>query len=325
MKLLIDTDPGIDDAMAILFAARHPGITLVGLTTVFGNVPVGIATRNALALVEHCGLDIPVAEGAARPLVLPPFAPPAHIHGAEGFGHLPAPTPTRRATGESPAAFMARLARQMPGQITLCPIGPITNVAQAIRLDPEFAGNIGRIVLMGGALDVPGNITRHAEANSFHDPHALEIVLRSGAQILMIGLDVTLRVQLNAGDFAALARDAPHDGGLLDGMAGLYLDFYRSLGQPGCALHDPMAVIACLHPGLFTCEATALTAIRDGDQIGRTLRAAGDSRTAVALDCDAPAIRSLFLDVIGGAGASGPGAALPVSPRRSTAESAAPR
>ncbi|MFG6081905.1 nucleoside hydrolase [Paracoccus litorisediminis] len=298
MKLLIDTDPGIDDAMAIIFAARHPGIELVGLTTVFGNVPVETATRNALALVEHCDLNVPVAQGAAQPLVLPPFDFPAHIHGAEGFGHLPPTAPTLQAVTESAAAFMTRLARENPGQITLCPIGPITNVAEAIRLDPDFARNIARIVVMGGALDTPGNITPYAEANTFHDPHALEIVLNSGAEILMIGLDVTMQVTLEAKDFRALAEAAPHDGGLLDGMAGLYLDFYRSVGKEGCALHDPMAVIACLHPEWFTVERTALACVTEGEQLGQTLRAAGDSRTEVALDCRDYTIRSLFLDVI---------------------------
>ncbi|MDS9469131.1 nucleoside hydrolase [Paracoccus sp. MBLB3053] len=298
MKVLIDTDPGIDDAMAIVFAARHPDVELVGLTSVFGNVPVDIATRNALALVEHCELDIPVAQGASRPLELPPFDFPAHIHGEHGFGHLPAASPSRAVLGESAAEFMTRIARENPGEITLCPVGPITNVAEAIRLDPAFAGNLRRIVFMGGALDARGNITPHAEANTYHDPHALEVVLRSGAEILMIGLDVTMRVQLQAADFRELALHAPHDGGFLDRMSGLYLDFYRSIGQEGCALHDPMAVIACIQDGLFTLENTALSTVLEGDEIGRTQRRAGESRTFAALDCDASAIRSMFLDTI---------------------------
>lgn len=298
MKLLIDTDPGIDDAMSIIFAARHPGTELVGLTTVFGNVAVDTATRNALGLVEHCGLDIPVAQGADRPLTLPPFAFPAHIHGSEGFGHLPPMTPVRAPEAESAAQFMTRLARENPGQITLCPVGPITNVAEAIRLDPAFARNIGRIVVMGGALNVPGNITPYAEANTYHDPHALNVVLNSGAEVLMIGLDVTMQVTLQAADFRALAEASPHDGGLLDGMAGLYLDFYRSVGHEGCALHDPMVVIACLHPELFTVERTALICVEQGERIGQTLRATEGPACAVALDCDHGAVKQMFLDVI---------------------------
>lgn len=296
MKLLIDTDPGIDDAMAILFAARHPEIELIGLTTVFGNVTAQTATRNALALVEHCGLDIPVAEGADRPLVLPPFQPPAHIHGAEGFGHRPAPEPRGQAVAEDAAAFMTRLARESPGQITLCPVGPMTNVARAIRLDPAFAKNIGRIVMMGGALDAPGNISPHAEANAYHDPDAMDIVLRSGADVTMIGLDVTMRAQMDAADFAALAAAAPLDGGLLADMAGLYLEFYASLGQPGCALHDPMAVIACIRPELFVFEETGLAAVTSGAEVGQTIRRGDGARSRAALDCDAAAVKALFMD-----------------------------
>lgn len=302
MKLLIDTDPGIDDAMAIIFAARHPEVELIGLTTVFGNVAVATATRNALGLVEHCGLRTPVAAGAGQPLELPPFAFPAHIHGSEGFGHLPPMRPVQPMVTESAAGLMTRLARAHPKEITLCPIGPITNVAEAIRLDPEFARNIGRIVVMGGALDVPGNITPYAEANSYHDPHALNVVLNSGAEVLMIGLDVTMQVTLLAQDFRALAEAAPHDGGLLDGMAGLYLDFYRSVGHDGCALHDPMAVIACLHPELFITEQTPLTCIEAGERIGQTVRATTGPACTVALDCDHAAIKHLFLEVIRSAG-----------------------
>ncbi|MFT4012545.1 MAG: nucleoside hydrolase [Paracoccus sp. (in: a-proteobacteria)] len=314
MKILIDTDPGIDDAMAIIFAARHPEIEILGLTTVFGNVPVQTATLNALALVEHCGLDIPVAEGAARPLELPPMDFPTHIHGENGFGHLPPMQPDRQAAPENAAQFMTRLAREMPGQITLCPVGPITNVAEALKLDPEFATNLRGIVLMGGALDAPGNISPWAEANAWHDPHALQVVLRSGAKVTVIGLDVTMRTQMIARDFAELAEAAPHDGGLLDGMSGLYLDFYASVGHEGCALHDPMAVIACLHPELFRFEEAALECVLEGEQIGRTIRAPdqpqGRAHHQVALECDSARIKALFLDVIRDAArVQGPGSA----------------
>lgn len=298
MKLLIDTDPGIDDAMAIIYAARDPRIELMGLTTVFGNVPVEIATRNALALVEHCGLQIAVAQGAGRPMSLPPFAPSAHVHGVDGFGALPPMQPQHRATAESAVDFMTRLARENPGALTVCAIGPITNVAQAILADAEFAQNVARIVFMGGALDAPGNITPYAEANTYHDPHALNVVLGSGAPVLMIGLDVTMQTQLRAADFAALAEAAPHDGGFLQGMAGHYLDFYRSIGQEGCALHDPMAVIACLDPQFFETERVAVSTVESGAAAGQTMRDAGGHMIEVALSCAAAAIKAQFSQTI---------------------------
>ena len=300
LKLIIDTDPGVDDAMAILFAARDPGIDLLGLTSVFGNVTVEQATRNALVLAERAGLHIPVAEGAGKPMALPPFTPSRHVHGDEGFGALPAITPKGRAVAESAAEYLVRMAREHRGELVVCPIGPITNVAEALRLDPEFSNNVKEIVFMGGALDVPGNITPHAEANTYHDPHALDLVLQSGAKIRMVGLDVTLQILLTADDFAALADISPVDGRFLREMSGFYLDFYKSVGLSGCGLHDPMAVIACLRPDLFTLESVPMAVTLEGEAAGNTHRTAGRQPIEVCVDCDADAIRRLFFDAFAG-------------------------
>ncbi|HEY0276295.1 MAG TPA: nucleoside hydrolase [Paenirhodobacter sp.] len=299
LKLLIDTDPGIDDAMAILFAARHPGIDLVGLTTVFGNVYVADATRNALALTERAGHAIPVAEGAAQPLVLPPFTPPAHIHGISGFGSLPAPVPSGRKADETAAELLCRLARENPGELVVCPVGPITNIAEAIRLDPAFSGNVAKIVIMGGACHVRGNISPFAEANTWHDPHALAEVFASGADVTMVGLDVTMKAFLDRADFDALSRQSPGDGVFLRDLSDFYLKFYNDIGFDGCALHDAMAVIACLKPEWFTIEDLPMEVVTTGEEIGRTRpRADGTGPVIhVCTDCDADAIKNYFLSV----------------------------
>lgn len=299
VKLVIDTDPGVDDAMAILFAARHPEIELLGMTSVFGNVTVGQATRNALYLAEKAGIaHLPVAEGAAGPMALPPFPPSKQVHGDEGFGDLPAFAPKGRAIGESAAAFLVRLAREHAGELVLCPVGPITNIADAIKLDPDFARNVKKIVIMGGALDVAGNITPHAEANTYHDPHALDLVLQSGADITMVGLDVTLKVLLAEPDFAELAERAPKNGRFLQDISHFYLDFYHSVGLSGCGLHDPMAVIACIAPELFTAEETGLAVALSGEEIGKTFRDPARPKVKVLTRCDAEAIRALFFDIL---------------------------
>ena len=171
-KLIIDTDPGIDDAMAIFYAAAAPDIELLGLTTIFGNVTTKMATRNALRLLESADLDLPVAHGAEKPLVLPPFEPSAHVHGDEGFGDIPAAEPKGQAVAEDAADFLIRMAREHKGELVLCPVGPLTNIALAVQRDPEFVKNCKRIVIMGGSLEAGGNITPHAEANIYHDPHA---------------------------------------------------------------------------------------------------------------------------------------------------------
>jgi len=295
LKLIIDTDPGVDDALAILYAAVHPEIELLGLTTVFGNVTVEQATRNALHLVERAGLDIPVAQGAAAPMALPAF-PPAHVvHGPEGFGHLPAATPDRQAIAETAAEFLVRMAREHAGELMLCPIGPITNVAEAIALDPEFAGNLRGIVFMGGTLEAPGNISPFAEANTYHDPHALDVVLASGAPVTMVGLDVTMQVLLQEPDFAELARLDPEHGPFLQEMSHFYLEFYRSKGEIGCGFHDPMAVMACLMPEMLRTEMMPLEVVLEAEEIGRTRRSAGRPDVAVALGCDPAAIKQAFM------------------------------
>ena len=142
IKLIIDTDPGVDDAMAILYAAAHGELDLIGLTTVFGNVPVATAARNALFLAEIAGLAIPVAEGAAAPLVRPLGPHPDFIHGAEGFGALPPVRPAGRADRRPAARFLCETVAAHPGAVTICAIGPLTNLAAALALDPDFAGNV---------------------------------------------------------------------------------------------------------------------------------------------------------------------------------------
>ena len=301
-KIIIDTDPGIDDAMAIFYAAAAEEIDLLGLTAIFGNVTVDMATRNALRLVEAAGLGIPVARGAEKPLEMPHIKPSAHVHGDEGFGDIPAATPKGKAIEETAAEFLVRMAREHKGELVLCPIGPLTNIALAIQADPKFASNVDRIVLMGGSYKEGGNITPYAEANIYHDPHAAEVVFASGAKVEMVGLDVTHQILCTKEDFAAMAEAAPKLGGMLQDMSHFYLKFYETVGKfDGCSLHDPAAVIACTHPHLFTPEPVAITVVTEGEEIGET-RAADDARseTSVLMGVESEAVKSLFMQRISG-------------------------
>lgn len=298
IKMIIDTDPGIDDAMAIFYAAAAPEISLLGLTTIFGNVTTKIATRNALRLLEAAGLDLPVAHGAEAPLSLPPFQPSSQVHGEEGFGTIPASEPKGAAVAEEAADFLIRMAREHRGELVLCPIGPLTNIALAIQRDPEFTKNLKRIVIMGGSLEEGGNITPHAEANIYHDPHAADVVFGSGAEVVMVGLDVTHRILCTKADFAAIASLSPELGGMLQTMSEFYLHFYETVGKfDGCSLHDPAAVIACSHPELFKTKTLPLRVSCEGETSGATLAAEAGSRPAVSvcLKVDAEAVKSLFL------------------------------
>lgn len=299
VKLIIDTDPGIDDAMAIFHAVAAPEIELLGLTSIFGNVTTPIATRNALRLLEAAGVEAPVAEGAATPFAMPAKQPSAHVHGAEGFGAIPAAQPSGQAIGESAAEFLTRMAREHAGELVICPIGPLTNIAEAIQLDPDFVKNVKAIVVMGGSLEEGGNITPHAEANFYHDPHAADLVMGSGAPVTMIGLDVTHQILCREEDFAAIASAAPRLGGMLQEMSRFYLEFYRSVGKiDGCSLHDPAAVIACSHPELFTTRSVPLMVSTEGETIGASLAAEGSGRAPVevAMQVEAEAVKAIFLD-----------------------------
>ncbi|KUP92461.1 nucleoside hydrolase [Tritonibacter horizontis] len=297
-KLIIDTDPGIDDAMAIFYAAAAPDIELLGLTTIFGNVTTKMATRNALRLLEAADLDLPVAEGAPKPLVLPPFEPSAHVHGDEGFGDIPAASPKGKALDEDAADFLIRMARAHKGELVVCPIGPLTNIALAIQRDPAFVKNCKRIVIMGGSLEAGGNITPHAEANIYHDPHAAEVVFAAAAgKVTMVGLDVTLKILCTPADFDKIKERSPDLGGMLKQMSVFYIKFYQEVANlNGCSLHDPAAVIACTHPELFQTRAVPVTVAVDPDRSGATLET-DDSRgkTHVAMDVDAEAVKALFL------------------------------
>ena len=297
LKLIIDTDPGIDDAMAILYAIAAPEIDLLGLTTVFGNVTTPKATRNALYLLEQAGIEIPVAEGLHRPRIGPPFPPTSAVHGAEGFGTLAVPTPQRRALVETAPEYLVRMARAHQGELLLCPIGPLTNIAAAMELDPSFCSNLKGMVVMGGSLRAGGNITPAAEANFYHDPHAADFVLRHGCNMTLVGLDVTNRVICPRSFFARLASESPKMGGLLQDMAEFYIDFYETVGKfAGCGMHDPSALVACIAPELFTTEPHALRVALSGDRAGEMIAVANSTAQAVNVctDVQAEAVKQNF-------------------------------
>lgn len=309
-RLIIDTDPGIDDAMAICYAAAHPGIELVGLTTVFGNVSVATATRNALRLAELNGLAIPVAEGADRPLVQPLPPHPDFVHGAEGFGDIPAEMPKGRPDPRPAARFLCDMTAAHPGEVILCAIGPLTNLAEALRLDPAIQHNVDRVVVMGGAVECPGNVNPHAEANIWNDPHAAAAVFAADWPVTLVGLDVTERVTCNAADFAGLARAAPVVGGFLDRAVQYYFRFHADRhGLDGCHMHDPTAVIEITDPGLFTVRQAPLTVTLEGKAAGRTRfrsrRTAGKGapKVRVCLDADLATVRRRFLETLANADA----------------------
>src|SRR5215469_16178453 len=179
-RIILDTDPGIDDALALFLALASPEVQLEAITTVSGNVDVHKTTRNALALLELAGrTDIPVARGCAEPLVRQVVSA-AHVHGDNGLGGVVLPEPHTRPVSQHAIEVIIEKILAAPGEITLVPIGPLTNIALALRTEPRLAEQVREVVIMGGALLVPGNVTAAAEFNIYADPHAAHMVLHAG-------------------------------------------------------------------------------------------------------------------------------------------------
>ncbi len=304
-KLIIDTDPGVDDAMAILFACAHADLDLVGLTSVFGNVTVDVATRNALVLAELAKVDVPVAHGAAGPLHQTPRPVAAEVHGAEGFGHVPPITPASAPDGRSAAEFICDMVSAHPGEIVLCPIGPLTNLAEALKLDPEIASKVRSVTVMGGSVWARGNASPHAEANIWQDPHAAETVFAASWPVTLVGLDVTHKVICTNTQFADLAEAAPTHGGFLNEISQFYFRFHDEVdGFYGCYMHDPSAVISILHPELFTTASHPVKVVLEGDEAGRTIITEEDGRPAVNVcrEVNAERVKDVFLTTVAAAG-----------------------
>jgi inosine-uridine nucleoside N-ribohydrolase len=253
-KILIDTDPGIDDAMAIFYALSSPELDVVGVTTIFGNATTETSTYNALALVSLAGRsDIPVARGAESPLVATYGGPVDFVHGADGQGNAGIPASPVSEVGESAAELIVRTVMAAPGEITLVPVGPLTNIALAMRLEPKLAENVREIVLMGGNAFCPGNVNPSGEANIHNDPEAADIVFGAACPITMAGLDVTQKVQMTRADLARIAGMPNPRAAHLTRILPCYVEFHnRYDGLDGIFVHDSTAISYLLEPDAFT-------------------------------------------------------------------------
>ncbi|KAJ9701808.1 hypothetical protein PVL29_006958 [Vitis rotundifolia] len=310
-KIIIDTDPGIDDAMAIFVALQSPEVDVMGLTTIYGNVYTTLATRNALHLLEIAGrTDIPVAEGShvtitkGTKLRIADF-----VHGADGLGNQNFPPPAGKPIEQSAAAFLIEQAKLYPGEVTVVGLGPLTNIALAIELDPEFSKNIGQIVLLGGAFAVNGNVNPAAEANIFGDPEAADIVFTSGVDILAVGINVTHQVVLTDANREKLAQSNGKFAQYLCKILEVYFSYHcDAYNTKGVYLHDPTALLAAVNPSLITYTEGVVRVQTSGITRGLTLFYNKQKRFAevtewtdkptvkVAVTVDAPAVVKLVMD-----------------------------
>ena len=254
LPIIIDTDPGQDDAIALLLAAASPELELLGVTTVAGNVPLALTTLNARKVMELAGRrDVPVCAGADRPLDVP-LVTAEHVHGDTGLNGVDLPEPTLPVDPRHAVDFIIQTLREREaGTVTLCPLGPLTNIALALRRAPDIAPRIRRIVLMGGGFFEGGNVTPAAEFNIYVDPQAAHEVFTSGVPITMAPLDVTHEVLTTARRIDAI-RALPNRAGA---VVAAWMEFFErydeeKYGQDGGPLHDPCVIAFLLKPELFT-------------------------------------------------------------------------
>lgn len=252
-RIILDTDPGVDDALALFLALASPEVQLEAITTVSGNVSVENTTRNALSLLELASrVEIPVARGCDRALLSTPVEA-TDVHGENGLGCITLPEPQLRPLEQHAVEVLIEKIMAAPGEITLVAVGPLTNLAVALRREPRLAGAVREVVIMGGALLVPGNVTPCAEFNIYVDPHAAHVVLHAGWPIRLVSLDTTRRTLLRrelVEQLAASGRPVPV---LMKGMVDYYCDIFGGTRRfSAIEMHDPLCLAAAFRPDLLT-------------------------------------------------------------------------
>ncbi len=251
-RIIIDTDPGQDDAVAILLALACPELEVLGLTSVAGNVPISLTTRNCLMLLELADrTEIGVYQGSPGPLARD-LVTVEHVHGASGIDGIERPEPTTSIQAEPALDFLIRML-ETHDSVTMCTLGPLTNIAQLLAARPDLGGRIDQLVLMGGGHFEGGNITPAAEFNIFVDPQAAAAVFAAGIPMVMMPLDVTHKVVTTPERIAAI-RDL---GNVAGAAVGGMLDFYKRYsikryGMSGAPLHDPTVIAFLIEPDLFS-------------------------------------------------------------------------
>ncbi len=332
-RVILDMDPGVDDALAIILAMLSPELKVEAITTVSGNVHVDLCTQNVLRILEVLKPETPpiVARGEAEPLAATVSAAStspidnitgADVHGQDGLGNLdklagddgqskryPEPSLYHVSSDHAVDVILSIIAEH-PHEITLIPTGPLTNIARAIIQNSERMGKVKELIIMGGAFNVPGNATAVAEANILGDPHAADVVVNSGLPVTFVGLDVTRQVQLTRSHIERKIRPLNT---LLSqficDITDFYMDFYSGYyGIAGCYMHDPLAVGIAVEPGIVETECRYVQVETQGKitsgmtvaDLRPVIRHNNSPNACICTDVDADKFLTLFLETIGG-------------------------
>ncbi len=298
LPVVLDVDTGTDDALALAYAVASPRIELVAVSTVAGNVDVEKTTANTLSVLDWLGAeDVPVHRGASRPLVRP-HRDASYFHDEGGLGGAQLPASTRAVGADRGPAAIIRLARQRPGELTLVALGPLTNVAIALNVEPRLPELLKSVVIMGGAFAVPGNTTPAAEFNILVDPEAADQVFSAPFPTMTaVGLDVTQQVALTRGDWDAVNADStlPRPASLLREVG---KSAFSKLGRDQFSLHDPLSVAVAIDPTLIAIRELAIFVDTVEPELGRT-RIAGPGNVRVAASVDSERALEDFRRTVG--------------------------
>jgi purine nucleosidase len=256
LRVVLDTDPGIDDSLAILLALASPEVDLAAVGVTGGNCSLADGVRNALNVLAVAGRsDMPVCAGVGLPLIRPPFTAP-ETHGDSGLGYAHLPASPAGPANEHAVDLIIREIMARPGEVTLVAVAPLTNVALAIRKEPRIVQAVREVIIMGAALRADGNTTSLAEFNFFVDPHAAHIVLESGMPITLLPWDITKDVLLHQVDIDRLLRVKSPVSRFIADATRFYIEFHElTFGYSGCSINDPVAIALAFMPDLARTEA----------------------------------------------------------------------
>ncbi len=295
--LLLCTDPGIDDFIALSMVLARPEFDVLGMIALSGNVGLDVTVNNALLACELNGRsDIPVLAGSAKPLARPARSA-SNIHGKSGLGKSTKLYAKGRPLASSGADFILQMAEKYAGRLEILSLGPLTDVALALQKSPEAAKKIARVVVMGGGIHA-GNATKYAEFNIVADPEAAQVVFSSGVKTVMIGLDATNCCLQPRADIELLRADTAL-GQLVPAMLTDYADVYKQVHNlDGMIIHDAISAVYLWKPELFSCLPCRIeVCLIDGEHLGQTVPEAGDTCLA-ATSCDAQAVREEILSMM---------------------------
>jgi len=312
LKVVFDTDPGIDDAMALLLLARHPDVELMGITTVFGNGDIEVTTRNALYLKSLWQIAAPVARGAGQPFdpARQPRPAAAHVHGDNGLGNVDVPeTVDVPLDPRSAHRFIIETVRANPHEVTIIAVGRMTNLALALAEDPELPKLVKQVIVMGGAVATHGNVSPVAEANILGDPEAADTVMTAPWPLVLVGLDVTARTVMTRAQLAELGAAGGVRAMFLSDISQHYIRFYENLVPDGMMVHDSCACVYLVAPELFATQSGPIRVVSGGIADGQTIQKPDgrwsppgpwtDQPSQLAcIGIDAPAVLQLIHDTI---------------------------